>query len=469
MGAYKQFLASDIIAVPFEVSKGFTFYKDDLDDPDVSISKLLGQNIYQYDFNPNVDPITGNYTIITPGTTSSITLDIDDLHTTVALIGSGSFNINGLNITLTGSLGGTNTVNTMFVPSGSNSTNSTINLRNSINFSSSIYYQIVDISASNSTFNLKLQSKTIGYNTNFYYAIQPVTNDFKYFTGGTNDVASGKYEYQRLVYHSTKQLYYTNYSESVYSDPVNNPVLVPGRDEEGNRYIGELNSPRYDNYLQTDLTYPRYFPYNTGSYIGVLSIPVGLYGNYIQPGSFMMSFPSGTFYDDGQGNIFTGSNIVGNITYTHGTVTLTGNETIYNATALGGALYGSAIYGVSIYGSIITLADWVKVLFNFADRNAPFTCSFSSSYNLYDTQYKCTIRENEYNFSLNPSLISGSYDTSSNAGTLYGFATESYFSPYITTVGLYDEQQNLLAIGKLAQPLPSSPTTDTTILINIDR
>jgi hypothetical protein len=27
----------------------------------------------------------------------------------------------------------------------------------------------------------------------------------------------------------------------------------------------------------------------------------------------------------------------------------------------------------------------------------------------------------------------------------------------------------LLAIGKLAQPLPLSPTTDTTILINIDR
>ena len=54
-------------------------------------------------------------------------------------------------------------------------------------------------------------------------------------------------------------------------------------------------------------------------------------------------------------------------------------------------------------------------------------------------------------------------------GIKYGFVTESYFSPYITTIGLYDEAQNLLAIGKLAQPLPSSPTTDTTILINIDR
>jgi len=92
------------------------------------------------------------------------------------------------------------------------------------------------------------------------------------------------------------------------------------------------------------------------------------------------------------------------------------------------------------------------------------TCSFSSSLDIFETQYKCTLRESEFNFSLNPSIISGSTD-----GTLYGFVTESYFSPYVTTVGLYDEYQNLLAVGKLSQPLPTSTTTDTTILINIDR
>ena len=35
--------------------------------------------------------------------------------------------------------------------------------------------------------------------------------------------------------------------------------------------------------------------------------------------------------------------------------------------------------------------------------------------------------------------------------------------------GKKNEQYELLAIGKLAQPLPSSRTTDTTILVNIDR
>ena len=51
----------------------------------------------------------------------------------------------------------------------------------------------------------------------------------------------------------------------------------------------------------------------------------------------------------------------------------------------------------------------------------------------------------------------------------YDFATGSYFSPYVTTIGMYNEQYELLAVGKLAQPLPTSQTTDTTILVNIDR
>lgn len=89
---------------------------------------------------------------------------------------------------------------------------------------------------------------------------------------------------------------------------------------------------------------------------------------------------------------------------------------------------------------------------------------YSSSLTLYETQYKCTIRANEFNYSLNPSLKqSGSFDQYQD------FTTGSDFSPYVTTVGLYNENQELLAVAKLAQPLPTSQTTDTTILINLDR
>jgi hypothetical protein len=61
-------------------------------------------------------------------------------------------------------------------------------------------------------------------------------------------------------------------------------------------------------------------------------------------------------------------------------------------------------------------------------------------------------------------LISGSTE-----GTVYDFATGSYFNPYITTVGLYNEAQDLIAVAKLAKPLPSNNVTDTSIIINIDR
>jgi hypothetical protein len=78
---------------------------------------------------------------------------------------------------------------------------------------------------------------------------------------------------------------------------------------------------------------------------------------------------------------------------------------------------------------------------------------------------------------LNPSLISGSNFTNpllsssslNRSGQMYDFATGSSFAPYVTTVGLYNENQELLAVAKLSQPLPTSRTTDTSILINLDR
>ena len=102
-------------------------------------------------------------------------------------------------------------------------------------------------------------------------------------------------------------------------------------------------------------------------------------------------------------------------------------------------------------------ADWISA-------NSLFTCSFQSSRTIFETQYKCTIRPDEFNFSLNPSLISGSTE-----GTVYNFVTSSYFAPYVTTVGFYNEAQELLMVAKLGQPLPTSTTTDTTILVNIDK
>jgi len=264
-------------------------------------------------------------------------------------------------------------------------------------------------------------------------------------------------QYQRLIYSSIKELYYSNYLNSTASlgSPVVTASLVPGSDPSGDVLVGTTSSAgRYWNYPQTTLTFEHYFPTASDSYIGVISIPVGLFGDYIQPGSFTWTSDSGSIYDDGQGNLIydTTDEICGQIFYPHGIAIITSDSQPQGDT------YGTAIFGSSLYGT----SDAIIVQ-NFV-TSSNVTCSFSSSITIYETQYKCTAGENEFGFSLNPTILSGS-----NNDTLYDFATGSYFQPYVTTVGLYNEQQQLLAVGKLSQPLPLSPTTDTTILVNIDR
>ena len=161
----------------------------------------------------------------------------------------------------------------------------------------------------------------------------------------------------------------------------------------------------------------------------------------------MTDFSIGVISDDGEGNLIlnsTPNKIVGNIVYQHGIAVVTNN---------------------------------VSGIVNSFTTGSNFRCEFSSSYTIYETQYKCTINPPEYNFSLNETLMSGSsaftYNSSSyyqpQGDALVDFATGSIFNPYVTGVGLYNDNQELLAIAKLAKPLPTSTTSDITIVINLDR
>lgn len=117
--------------------------------------------------------------------------------------------------------------------------------------------------------------------------------------------------------------------------------------------------------------------------------------------------------------------------------------------------------------------------------------SFKNKYTVYEKTIKCTIKDYEYNTSTNPTLRSGSdqylYLTGSEwvestslpssytgsyyynpNSTLKSFATSSDFTPYVSTIGLYNDSNQLLAVAKLAQPLPLSTKTDTTFIIKFD-
>ena len=64
--------------------------------------------------------------------------------------------------------------------------------------------------------------------------------------------------------------------------------------------------------------------------------------------------------------------------------------------------------------------------------------------------------------SQNPSAVKDS------SGSLADNVTGSYFQPYFTTVGLYNEASELVAVAKMAQPVPVSEDTEMTIKVKLD-
>jgi len=254
--------------------------------------------------------------------------------------------------------------------------------------------------------------------------------------GSVNDEANpSPWPSASLVYASIKHLYYSN---TLPNDP--EPYIIinsQGNVVEGSQ-TANVNS-RYDNFLQSDLYPIRNFPTGANEIIAVGIIPQSLFGDYIKPGGVGIS----GYTDDGQGNIFISSTLeyVGNIIYTHGIIIIT-NQTVVNS---------------------------------FIGNRTVF---FRPTTTIYETQYKCTIRPDEFNYSLNPTLLSGSEYTNpvnssgstvNVSGDVVDFVTGSAFAPYVTSVGLYNSTNELLAVAKLAQPIPTSRTVDMNIVINMDR
>ena len=123
-----------------------------------------------------------------------------------------------------------------------------------------------------------------------------------------------------------------------------------------------------------------------------------------------------------------------------------------------------------------------------------FTISFKNEHIIYENEVRCLIKESDFNLSYNPTLlISGSQYivTGSNGYTLTGSidstiknfatgsllipvsgsvsgATSGYFHPYATSLGLYSDNNELLAIAKFGKPIMISPNTDMTFVVKYD-
>jgi len=86
---------------------------------------------------------------------------------------------------------------------------------------------------------------------------------------------------------------------------------------------------------------------------------------------------------------------------------------------------------------------------------------FNNTTELNSTIYFCRASHNEFNYSSNPTYLSSSKIVVKNT------STDSPVS-YITTVGLYSADNELLAVAKLSEPLRKDPTNELTVRVRLD-
>jgi hypothetical protein len=94
--------------------------------------------------------------------------------------------------------------------------------------------------------------------------------------------------------------------------------------------------------------------------------------------------------------------------------------------------------------------------------NTPYTASYRSTKTIHELNALVQIKATECNMSTNITL------TNDDNETYQSFVSSSNFAPYITTIGLYNDSGQLLAIGKLAQPIRKRNDVDLNFLMRLD-
>jgi len=82
--------------------------------------------------------------------------------------------------------------------------------------------------------------------------------------------------------------------------------------------------------------------------------------------------------------------------------------------------------------------------------------------NIRSTYYFCRVRNGDYNYSMNPSFYSGSEAKIRHADMLTNPQT------YVTTVGLYNNANELLAVAKLSQPFKKNFHRECVVRVKLD-
>ena len=225
----------------------------------------------------------------------------------------------------------------------------------------------------------------------------------------------------------------------------------------------------------------------------VISIPRKFYGEQIKPKSVTITDESLgftlTLKDDGLGNLYDNNY---SASYTEA------SESSLGSTQLSGSIIGNVMYSHGLI--VITDTGSYKDVGNTSAGDG-WTIKLKGTQTIYEREIQCTVEKGEFlnssNVSLTPgnsgsfsvpaNLMSGSFSTRhlnlnpvwpasssyndagyKGTGSLLDIVTGSEFSPYVTTIGLFDDYNDLIAIGKLAKPIKNEKEMDISFVVRFD-
>jgi hypothetical protein len=179
---------------------------------------------------------------------------------------------------------------------------------------------------------------------------------------------------------------------------------------------------------------------------------------------FRVNSPAGEYgiLSASAGGAYTGTTngYCGLIFYQAGIVVLTGSVFLIDSQE-GGKLSANAAMNVA--GDSVNTLLSTSAMSGAADafRHRVKNLSFNNTTELNSTLYFCRINNNDFNYSANPTYLSGSKMVVKN-NTLDAPVS------YITTVGLYSADNELLAVAKLSEPLKKTVDNELTVRVRLD-
>ena len=158
--------------------------------------------------------------------------------------------------------------------------------------------------------------------------------------------------------------------------------------------------------------------------------------------------------------LFSGTTHIGRVYYNAGIVAI-GSGAFGKNNAINGIFWSGSVptthsgtlMSVAVTGNIDNVVDGF--------RNRIRQCNFNNQTNLHSTIYFCRALHDEFNYSSNPSFVDSDGRIISTSGT------DNQARSYITKVGLYDVQDNLLGVASLSEPVKKSSDSEISIKVRL--